>query len=859
MIKHPVRSVLVTCAALTLVACGQGQNLDLEVKARIDGQAAPQARVVVDGEEQGTTDSDGRFAKTLTKKVGTEVEVRVSKEAPGYRIEPWKSTFVVKLPKGGEVDRYAFDVDLQATRYVTLVATEQGAPVAEAVVRVNGKEAGKTDPQGEFIYEYKGVPKKAAEFAVSKAGYAAWRKVSRLEAGERLEAALSRRAVLSLVALSEEYGQTSGIAGLTVSINNKPVGKTDEKGAYAYTYEGQPGKKVPVAIAAPGYIPAEWKTTVTLGGQVTIQRYFYPTTAKPIRVGIYRFAGNTPGVDLTDVAVRTEGAIAAQLFKYAVFSEVPKETLRAEIEGAKLGIDRLTSKGWNDTPLRRTVDMIVLGSVAQDEAGFTIEARFYTSGGKVILSQITRARRAGDIPGAAKEIAANVIDRFPFEGRVVAVEEDRFWVNIGTPYRIGRGTELTLSAPRLGEGGRVTDYRETGMLRVRGAEEEGAWTEIEDLKKGEKVSIGDRVARRVYREDAPEREKESFILSAKGGMAGDVNGTALPGVNVYLDNEWVGTTGAGGRTEIPLRLGRSYQLVLYRHGYQQVAEKITVAKNKEVKEFVLGANTSLFKVDSVPAGAGIYVDEDAFGKTPLLEGKLVNLGFHRVRLTVGEDYRDWEEVMEFEKKVEDRTGDRRIVLHKDHLRIGEKAAQRGDVDAAIRAYASTVKGHPDYSEAHRRLGGLYLDEKNDPDGAIQEFENVLSLPENQQLIYKQFAVTFTNLGHAYYAKGDDLVQKDRAAAAEYFAKAVQTLQIAKQNTRFFPTQEYHEALHDTYYYLALSQHKLYLVTRRPAVMHNADLAWREYFDFFPMKLLGNPVYAESHKAAQKYWAQIKDQ
>ncbi len=857
MIKSIVRSVLVVCAALTLVACGQ--KLDVEVKARMDGQAAPQARVVVDGEELGTTDAEGRFAKTIMKKVGAEIEVRVSKEAPGYRIQPWKSSFVVRLPRDGGVHRYAFEADLQATRYVTLVATEKGAPVADAVVRVNGKETGKTDTKGEYVYDYKGVPKRDVEFAVSKAGYAAWRKSTRLQPGQRLEAALSRRTVVSVVALTEEYGQTSGVAGIAVHIDNKPVGKTDEKGTYTYTYDGQPGKKVQLVLSVLGYIPGEWKTTITLEGQVTIQRYFYPTTAKPIRVGIYRFAGNTPGVDLKEVVARTEEAIAVQLFKYTAFREVPRETLREEIEGAKLGIDRLTTKGWNDTRLRRTADMIVLGSVAQDDAGFTIEARFYTSDGKVILSQITRARSAGDIPGTAREIAANVFERFPFEGRVVAVEDDRYWVNIGKPYRIGRGTDLILFAPRLGEGGRVTDYRETGRLTVKRADEDGAWAEAEDLKKGEKVSIGDRVARLLYGESEGERARDSFILSTKGGMAGDASGAPLPGVNVYLNNEWVGTTGPAGRTEVPLRLGRSYQLVLYRHGYQPVTEKISVEKNKEVKEFVLTANNSLFKVDSVPSGAAISVDGDDFGKTPLLEGKLVNIGFHRVRLTVGEDYRDWDEVVEFDKKVEDRTGDRKIVLHKDYLRIGEKAAQRGDADGAIQAYASTVKGHPDYSEAHRRLGGLYLDEKNDYDSAIREFENVLSLPENQQLIYKQFAVTFTNLGHAYYAKGDNLAQKDRAAAAEYFTKAVQTLQVAKQNTRFFPTQEYHEALHDTYYYLALSYHKLYLVTRRPAVMNNADLAWREYFDFFPKKLEGNPAFAESHKAAQKYWAQIKDQ
>ena len=171
MIKPTVRFLLVVCASLPLIACGQ--KLDLEVKARIDGQAAPQAKVVVDGEEQGTTDGEGRFAKTITKKVGAQVEVRVSKDAPGYRIQPWMSSFVVRLPKGGEVDRYSFDADLQATRYLTLVATEKGAPVADAVVSVNGKGAGKTDAKGEFVYDYQGLPKKGVEFAVSKPGYAA--------------------------------------------------------------------------------------------------------------------------------------------------------------------------------------------------------------------------------------------------------------------------------------------------------------------------------------------------------------------------------------------------------------------------------------------------------------------------------------------------------------------------------------------------------------------------------------------------------------------------------------------------------------------------------------------------------------
>jgi tetratricopeptide (TPR) repeat protein len=334
--------------------------------------------------------------------------------------------------------------------------------------------------------------------------------------------------------------------------------------------------------------------------------------------------------------------------------------------------------------------------------------------------------------------------------------------------------------------------------------------------------------------------------------------SSLAGVNIYINDEWVGSTGSDGKAEVPVRIGKNYNIVLYRHGYQQVSDKVKIEKNKDTKEFVLQVNNSIFKIDSQPSSAEVFVDGEKIGKTPILDGKLVNLGFHTVKVSVGGDYRDFEEVLEFDKKVEDRTGDRKIVLHKDFLKIGERAEQKNDYDGAIQAYKSTEKGHPDYSEAHHRLAQIYLDQKNDYDSAIREFENVLSLPENEQLIYKQYAVVFTNLGHAYYEKGSELVQKDKDAAAQLFGKAIQNLQKAKQNTRFFPTLRYDEAVHDTYYYLALSYHKLYLLTKKGAILNSANLAWREYFDFFPKKLEGDSTFEQSRETAQKYWDQIKD-
>jgi tetratricopeptide (TPR) repeat protein len=850
MATTQLRFLSILLVAVSLGACGE--RVDIEIKASIDGQPAAQAKVVVDREELGVTDAQGVFAKQLRKKAGAEIDVTVSKEMPGYRIDPWRSTFLVKLPKGDQPETYRFNADLKAMRYVTLRVNEKGAPLAGAEVSAAGKEAGVTDGKGEIVYLYRQLPPKGTEFSVTKAGYGPHRATYVFEPGQVIEIPLNRQTVVAIKALTDEYGRASGVPGLSVSIDGKIVGKTDAQGGYAYTYRGEPGKKVAIAIGAPGFIPAAWKSAVQLEGNVTLQHYFYPTTPKPIRIGVYRVVGNTPGVDLKDVAAQMERSLGTQLFKFPAFREVPAEKLQAEVRQRKLNVDRILAKGWQDTPLRATVDMIALGSIAKDDEGYLAEVKFHTASGKIIFSEIARARSARGIDSAVRDIVSNVIERFPLEGTVIGKEDDRYRINIGKSWRIGRGTEFTLTTPTFGEGGRVAAYRETGRIEVKRGEDASSLAEVVALKQGAKVQIGDRVVRRTARESEAETY---FLLTAKGGVGSEVS--PLAGANVYLNGEWKGSTGANGLAEIPLRLGRNYAVMLYRHGYQQFVGKIKVDKNGEAREFVLAANNALFRVDSEPSSATVTIDDEPIGKTPI-SGRSVTLGFHSVRLTYGEDYRDFFEVMEFTKKEEDRTGERRIVLQKDLLKIGERARQKGDIEGAIKAYASTGRDHPDYAEAHRRLGDIYLDEKEDYDRAIAEFEAVLALPENQQLVYKQFAVTFTNLGHAYCEKGSRLVNSDRQAASEFFAKAIKVMQTAKQNTRFFPKEQYDDAVHDTYYYTALSYHKLYLITKQPAVMNSASLAWREYFDFFPRKLEGNPVFVQARESARRYRDQIQE-
>ena len=913
MVKSAINVTIIILASILIVACNVDKQVDLEVEVDVtlDGQPASQAKIFFDGNEVGSTDTNGRFSQQLKKLPGEEVRVSVQKDAHGYRIEPWEDSFVTKLPKNGTVEAYVFKADLQATKYFTFVAFdgENGELLEGAAIRVADKAVGKTDASGEYVYEYKRMPKKGLKLQAALNGYTGWKRSVRITPGQRYEVELNKKplpkpakkkvssqtvsklpppkakapkaqaqapkakkqiaapkkaavpklkkSTVYISAITEAYGVSKGIPAIGVSINGKPVGKTNSRGKYTYTYKGSSQSEVKLTLSAAGYIPQKWETKVRLRDKTAVKRYFYPATPKPIKVGIYGFVSNSPEEDLSDILGQIEDAVSTNLFMYGCFHKVPKSQLRSKMLKAGLDMETVSTKGWQHTSLVQSVDMIISGNVTRAEQGLSIETTVIAANGNIILSQINKARKKKNVGNTSKLVANSIIDQFPFEGTIAALDDQGYRINLGkADYRIRRGSQFKYLIAEMERSGRIKGYQDAGTLRVVETDASFSWAEVVDLNDKAKVKIGDRVVRRFYLDENRETQKAAILLSANGGTPPDDH--ALWGVNVYLNNTWVGTTGSNGKVEIPLNLYEEYELHLSRHGYQPLLDTISADESKQTKEFFLEMANALFKIESMPAGADVFVDGVKIGTTPILDGRLVNFGFRKVKLSAGGEYRDWQKVVEFSQPEVELTGPNKVVFLKDYLKIGRKAEQAGDIDAAIQAYSSTEKGNPDYSDARHRLAQIYMDQKGNYDGAVREFENVLSLPENQQIIYKQFAVTYTNLGHSYYRKGMALLQKDKKAAAGNFAKAIKNLNIAKQNTRFFPNRQFDEAVHDTYYYLALSYHKLYLITKKRALVEKANLAWREYFDFFPKKLEAKTNFVKIRNSARIYWDQIKD-
>jgi tetratricopeptide (TPR) repeat protein len=317
-------------------------------------------------------------------------------------------------------------------------------------------------------------------------------------------------------------------------------------------------------------------------------------------------------------------------------------------------------------------------------------------------------------------------------------------------------------------------------------------------------------------------------------------------VNVYRDGVWVGVTSSTGELRVPVASGEKHLFLFVRSGIKPYQEEIKVGQTEEQKMVLLPQTLSRFKLETEPSGARVLVDDEEVGTTPLETDVL--MGFHRVKLeSSGQQWRTYDKVMEFTSLEENYTGGRRIVLQKDVLNQSSALLEKKDVDGAIALLAQVQPGHADYSAAHHRLAGLYLDEKKDPARAIPEYQKVLDLPENKELVNKRFAVTYLNLGRAYYLLG----------TAESYPKAIDQLLIARSNKRFFPQDRYDQATHDTLYFLALASHKLYHARPDDRLLQETSARWKEYFDFFPASLQNDDDVKQARAGAEHYYEEVK--
>ncbi len=816
-IRFAARAALVVGLGLLAgAACRKAPErpqLTLHFKAMTPaGEPLPGVSVEAFGKAQGTTDAKGELSFPFTADVGDEFATVAKLDRDGLQFKPWQQSVVVRKWDTARPEslEYQLEAKLEPLALAARIELDAaGEPASGAEVSLDGRPV-KAEADGRIRVDLAGQLSREAKLAVKLKGFQPFTETATLAAGETFVARLVKIGVQygKVIVAYQAMGRVLPVVGAEVSLGGRPLGKTDKTGSVRYE---APGKATPVEARAEGYLPSPATGTVPARRAAQVSLTLVPREPPVYRIALLPPKSANPGDAGVDGALaEIEDKLSDQLFSHPCFVRASGE------KGA---------------------DAVVSVVASRAESALLLSVKVNWTKGKPIggFAEMGKFER---VKALAEAVASKVVDVFPFEGHVLGFDGDRPITSLGSGQDRGvkKGDGVLLyhwngkTPPKLAPLGRAV---------VRKVDNEFSRVE---LQRGAQVPVvGDSV---VLLPRALEASFDSAVaLTVKAGRPGSEK--TFSDVNVYRDGTWVGITSRTGELRVPVSSGEKHVFLFVKGGIKPYREEIDVAQTGGQKTILLPDVTSRVKLDSDPSGARVTIDGEDVGQTPL-ETDVV-MGFHRVVIDAGGDWRPYDKVMEFATTEASYTGSRRLVLQKDLLKRSEALLAKGDVDGAIEVLSKVGPGHPDYSAAHHRLAGLYLDEKKDASRAIDEYQKVLALPENRELVNKRFAVTFLNLGRAYYLLG----------TPEGYKKAIEELLIARDNKRFFPREQADQATHETYYFLALATHKLYHANGGERLLQEASARWKDYFDYFPASLTGSEEAQKARTSAQQYYEEIK--
>jgi hypothetical protein len=803
-----------------------------------DGTPLSGVRVEAGGVVRGETNAEGNLSFPFKKAAGEELAVSATLDRPGFTFAPWEERVVVRKWDRSNPTSLAYNLDaaLTPTAIVSSIRVDaDGAPAAGAQIELDGNRLGTTDESGTLEVPLGDQISRTGKIAVNLKGFKAYSEVATLRGAEVLNVSLAKIGVVygTLLAAYESMGRLVPIAGAEVVAGGKPMGSTDERGTIRLT---TPPGSFTVEVTKDGFLPEPSVATVS-GRSRDVVVTLYPKDAPAYRIAVLPPKNGKPGdSDVESALPEVEDRLSDYLFSYACFRRVDSSAFSAAMTSAGLTEEKLLTEGWEKTPLSALADAVVATEVTNDNR-LIVSVQVLSATGER-LGAFAEIDKRGKVRSICESAAKKIVEVFPFEGHVVALDERQVVSSLGSGEDRGlqKGNEVTFY--RLSST-RPTELKALGRGAVKSVTETSSIIapagNLADLTVGDKL-----VALPRNREAAFNASLALTVMAGRESFE-----QAFPDVNVYRDGTWVGITSESGELQVPVASGGKHDFLFVRSGIAPHREDVKIEGAKGQRVVVMPNSISRLRVESQPSGAQVTLDGRLVGTTPLDVD--VPMGFRRIKLDAGGEWRVFDKVLELTKVEEDYTGARRFLLETDVLRAADARLSKGDVDGAIAVLSTVEPEHADYSAARNRLGGIYLDTKKQPAKAALEFERVLSRPENKELVNKRFAVTFLNLGRAYYLTG----------TPEGSEKAIPYLLTARDNKRFFPREEYDRASHDTLYFLALASHKLYYARPSEKLLHETARRWKDYFDFFPEALKNDAEVQQARAGAEHFQEELR--
>ncbi len=766
--------------------------------------------------------------------------------------------------------------------YHVQISDKKGNLVSGAKILVGWNDSGffelkgKTNQKGELSISYFAPSDRNATVFVKKRGYQQASRKIQIKPSGKLVLSIKKAITIDILSVTKEYHYEKGVPNVEIFVGQKIVGVTDQFGMFTYSYDGPKGEVLNIKLVSREYFPRLFETDIIIKDSFQLKKYFQNETPPKPKISItpvYSHQFGKQSVEKMKSFELTKKNLEKALnriFDQVEYSRVRHKKIKLHMKRMGLMLPDIIKTGWNNTSLNPYIDVIIVPELIA-AADTKLFLNIYTSNGKKLLSIFEILKNPNSPKKVIKSLSRKLAKMFPFEGIINSVKDKKkVLINLGEDSHSGLKVNQTFSVlgMKFDQNGTGITTRKTASIRVIKVYNNYSEAEILYLDPKSEIQKGDRIIRDINQIKRTEfsaiakkrgtKYKKNSDSSIEFIVRTDRTNKSVPvlGANIYMNNDWVGSTDRHGSLRLS-SVPEKVSLLVHRFGYTVLEKEFIFDKGKRKYPINIQPRYSSIIISSVPNGRRVFVDGVFIGKTPILNPIEIPVGFKKIQVLGQYGYKTWEKVIEVTPLLVNLTGSDTVKLEKDFITLASKFESKKSYEMALKYYGKVSRKAKDYSQARHSMGRIYLENLNDPEKAAYEFEKVLSVPSNKELIDKRYVVVHTNIGIAYFKLGNINFNTNPKKSARYFKNAYENFEKANLLSKYFPKDNYERIKHGTLYYNALTFQKLYYLTSHQLFLRKADLAWQDYIDFVSIRLKNKTEFSQPLNNAKLYLAEVK--
>ena len=722
------------------------------------------------------------------------------------------------------------------------------------------KEGCKTNGRGRCNLHLTPTQAEFMTFVAKKDGYRTASIKRHLAKNGDLQFQLIPGQTVDVFALTQRYNYIQGIEDIEVKVDDKKVGKTDKFGHFPYFYMGKDGDKLAISLVSTHHIPNVYQLEFVVSGSTSLVHHFTPASPPKAKIAItdINIINDTMRQDINNMPERLtpwlHSALKQDLFETYPFEEVATSQVNKLISSLKTSIDDLASTGWGTTPLKSIIDAIIVPTLIVSDQ-WILELSLINSKGLVISAAKERLANdinRDDIRRATQVIAGNLAKKFPFEGSVIGKDEKYFIVNLGTGtgHSVKDGDLLNIYTNES-DTLDARNHRKIGWAEIVGVSDLSSKIKIGALKPGSEINIGDIVELRGPN-DGP---ADMLRLKVADNSPNAIKPIAQ--ANVYIGEGWIGSTDKNGLLEIKKSLmSGSNQLKIIKRGYHSFGKEFSSYSNTNL-EIELTQEMALFRLETSPSGAKIYIDGKQLGNSPIVSSVAASSNLVKLEIRDVNGYKPFSAVFELKNGALDLTGAHKISLEKDLLADVKVLLNLGKVTQAIDKINQISPTHSDYLMSQNQLGEIYLTMLKKPALAAKSFHNITKNPAVAAFIDKRFIGSFVNEGLALFQTADNLQNAGELEAAKaHYKEALKVFSNVAPHVGLLPADQNERIVRSISFHRALALQRLWSSTAEESYRISALKYWEDYIGTSGTQPNADETDIQYLEAAKTYQKQL---